>query len=154
MAKNKKTNNSKLEKSPEMLVIEQKITELTQKKILLEAQKSELNNKKSHAESNMRETEKKQLETTRVLENLEAEAYEIREAIRNIENLKLATNIESARDEILSLISKGTQSNFKNSQNDDELLAVALSYKLNDVVLYTKDKNLKNKAPAFGIVVA
>ena len=137
-----------------MLVIEQKITELTQKKILLEAQKSELNNKKSHAESNMRETEKKQLETTRVLENLEAEAYEIREAIRNIENLKLATNIESARDEILSLISKGTQSNFKNSQNDDELLAVALSYKLNDVVLYTKDKNLKNKATAFGIVVA
>ena len=154
MAKNKKTKDSKLEKSPEVLAIEQKITELTQRKKQLEVQKSELNNKKSHAESNMRKTEKNQLETTRVLEGLEAEAYEIREAIRNIENLKLATNIESARDEILSLISKGTQSNFKNSQNDDELLAVALSYKLNDVTLYTKDKNLKNKATALGIVVA
>lgn len=154
MAKNKKTNNSKLEKSPEMLAIEQKITDLTQKKTQLEVQKSELNNKKSHAESNMRETEKNQQEAIRLLADLEDDAYEIREAIRNIEKLKLANNIESARDEILYLISKGTQITYKNSQNDDELLAVALSYKLNDVVLYTKDKNLKNKATAFGIVVA
>jgi len=65
--------------------------------------------------------------------------------------LKLAQHTESANPQILALMGEKADGQNRNGQNDQEILAVAARYKLNDVVLYTEDKNLKNHATAVGI---
>lgn len=82
---------------------------------------------------------------------MEREAAEIRAAIRKIEELKLARHTESAEPEILALMGAKADGQNRNGQNDQAILAVAARYKLNDIVLYTEDKNLKNHATAVGI---
>jgi len=52
---------------------------------------------------------------------------------------------------VMALMGEKADGQNRNGQNDQEILAVAARYKLNDVVLYTEDKNLKNHATAVGI---
>ena len=97
------------------------------------------------------QAEKEKIQAEESVERLEREAAEIRAAIRKIEELKLARHTESAEPEILALMGAEADGQNRNGQNDQAILAVAARYKLNDVVLYTKDKNLKNHATAVGI---
>lgn len=85
------------------------------------------------------------------LDKLNNEGFEIREAVRKIEELALSKHSEQSKDEILALLGGNEQNTPKNSQNDNAILAVALRHKLSEVVLYTEDKNLKNKAVSYGI---
>lgn len=141
-----------IEKSPEMLVLEQKIAELADKKQTFQNRKSKLEKEKRFAETELSKAEKEQEQADKELNRLQQEAFEIREAIRKIGELKLAENTEEAQTEILSiLLGSKTNNQAKNSQNDDAILAVAARYKMNDVLLYSEDKNLKNKATSIGI---
>ena len=124
-------------KSPEMLALENRRDELNAKILQVQNQKNEL--------------EKEKIQAVKSVERLEREAAEIRAAIRKIEELKLAQHTESANPQILALMGEKADGQNRNGQNDQEILAVAARYKLNDVVLYTEDKNLKNHATAAGI---
>ena len=126
-----------VEKSPHRLALEKQCNELNVQILQVQNQKARLEKEKIQAEKNV--------------ERLEREAAEIREAIRKIEELKLARHTESAEPEILALMGAEADGQNRNGQNDQAILAVAARYKLNDVVLYTKDKNLKNHATAVGI---
>ena len=97
------------------------------------------------------QAEKEKIQAEKSVERLEREAAEIRAAIRKIEELKLAQHTESAELGILALMGTKADGQNRNGQNDQTILAVAARYKLNDVVLYTEDKNLKNHATAVGI---
>lgn len=77
------------------------------------------------------------------MDKLNNEGFEIREAVRKIEELALPKHSEQSNDEILALLSGNEQNTPKNSQNDNVILAVALRHKLNEVMLYSDDKNLK-----------
>lgn len=124
-------------KSPEMLALENRRDELNAQILQVQNQKNEL--------------EKEKIQAIKSVERLEREAAEIRAAIRKIEELKLAQHTESANPQILALMGEKADGQNRNGQNDQEILAVAARYKLNDVVLYTEDKNLKNHATAAGI---
>lgn len=126
-----------VEKSPQRLALEKQCNELNVQILQVQNQKARLEKEKIQAEKNV--------------ERLEREAAEIREAIRKIEELKLARHTESAEPEILALMGAEADGQNRNGQNDQAILAVAARYKLNDVVLYTEDKNLKNHATAAGI---
>lgn len=126
-----------VEKSPQRLALEKQCNELNVQILQVQNQKARLEKEKIQAEKNV--------------ERLEQEAAEIREAIRKIEELKLARHTESAEPEILALMGAEADGQNRNGQNDQAILAVAARYKLNDIVLYTEDKNLKNHATAVGI---
>ena len=128
---------SAVEKSPATLALEKQRDELNAQILQVQNQKSKWEKEKIQAEKNV--------------ERLEREAAEIREAIRKIEELKLARHTESAEPEILALMGAEADGQNRNGQNDQAILAVAARYKLNDIVLYTEDKNLKNHATAVGI---
>lgn len=128
---------SAVEKSPATLALEKQRDELNAQILQVQNQKSKWEKEKIQAEKNV--------------ERLEREAAEIREAIRKIEELKLARHTESAEPEILALMGAKADGQNRNGQNDQAILAVAARYKLNDIVLYTEDKNLKNHATAVGI---
>ena len=126
-----------VEKSPQRLALEKQCNDLNVQILQVQNQKARLEKEKIQAEKNV--------------ERLEREAAEIREAIRKIEELKLARHTESAEPEILALMGAEADGQNRNGQNDQAILAVAARYKLNDIVLYTEDKNLKNHATAVGI---
>ena len=141
----------KLEKSPEILALERKISELANQKRKLENQKSTLNKQKQQAEKSAKQADTEQETAQKELDKLRNEGFEIREAVRKIEELALSKHSEQSKDEILALLGGNEQNTPKNSQNDNAILAVALCHKLSEVVLYTEDKNLKNKAVSYGI---
>lgn len=162
MAKNKKNKQNRqnqtqvpkkipVEKTPEMLALERKIAELADKKRNAQNRKSELEKEKRLAETELNKAEKEWEQADNKLKRRQQEAFEIRNAVRKIDELKLAEHTEDARTEILSILTGKTGDQVKNNQNDDAILAVAARYKLNDVLLYSEDKNLKNKAAAIGI---
>lgn len=144
----------KAEKSPEMLALERKISELADKKRQLEHQKSDLQKQKSQFEKQVRQAETEQETAKKELDKLNNEGFEIREAIRKIEELALSKHSEQANGKILALLGLNEPNTPKNSQNDNAILAVALRHKLNEVVLYSDDKNLKNKAISYDIQTA
>ena len=137
-AKKAKAQNIELERGD--LQIQDCDTQLTQSKHKQES-------KKRKAESECNQAEK-------TVERLEREAFEIREAIRQIEELKLADDSAIAHPKIVQLMGVDTRKQNRNSENDQAILAVAARYKLNDVLLYSEDKNLKNQAVAIGIQTA
>lgn len=161
MAKNKKNKNNhnqvkvKAEKSPEMLALERKVTELAEKRRQLEAKKADLSKQRNLLDKNSQQMEQQIEKAKNDLQKLNESAFEIRQAIRCIDELQLSAHAETAHTEIVSLLNEGKSESksdtIKNSQNDEAILAVAVRYKLSDVVLYTEDKNLKNKAKALGI---
>lgn len=139
--------------SPELKTLEQKISELVRKRKEWEEKKSALNKQKMQAEKFASQADEEQENTQNELDKLKCEGYEIREAVRKIEELALSRHSEQANKDILELLGRNAVNVPKNSDNDNIILAVALRYKLNDVVLYSKDKNLKNKAISYGIYV-
>lgn len=149
-----KQNPPKAEKSPEILALERKISELANKKRELENQKANLNKQKQQAEKIANQTVNEHETAQKELDKLKNESFEIREAVRNIEELALAKYSEQANAYILALLGVSEQNTSYNSQNDNAILAVALRHKLTDVVLYSDDKNLKNKATAYDIQTA
>ena len=112
---------------------------------------NELDYQKEKFKRDLATAKEEKIQAEESVERLEREAAEIRAAIRKIEELKLARHTESAEPEILALMGAKADGQNRNGQNDQAILAVAARYKLNDVVLYTKDKNLKNHATAVGI---
>ena len=140
-----------VEKSPQRLALEKQCNELNVQILQVQNQKARLEKEKRNLDLKRQSVEKEKIQAEKNVERLEREAAEIREAIRKIEELKLARHTESAEPEILALMGAEADGQNRNGQNDQAILAVAARYKLNDVVLYTKDKNLKNHATAVGI---
>lgn len=137
--------------SPELKTLEQRIGELVKDRKEQEEKKSTLNKQKQQAEKSAKQADTEQETVQKELDKLNNEGFEIREAVRKIEELALSKHSEQSKDEILVLLGGNEQNTPKNSQNDNAILAVALRHKLNEVVLYTEDKNLKNKAVFYGI---
>lgn len=125
--------------------------ELNSQILQVQNQKASLEKEKRDLDLKRQQAEKEKIQAEKNVERLEREAAEIREAIRKIEELKLARHTESAEPEILALMGAEADGQNRNGQNDQAILAVAARYKLNDIVLYTEDKNLKNHATAVGI---
>lgn len=140
--------------SPELKALEQRIGELVKDRKEWEEKKSALNKQKQQAEKSAKQADTEQETAQKELAKLNSEGFEIREAVRKIEELALSKYSEQANSEILALLGENEQNSSKNSQNDNVILAVALRYKLNEVMLYSDDKNLKNKAIAYGIQTA
>ena len=140
-----------VEKSPARLALEKQRDELNAQILQVQNQKARLEKEKRDLDLKRQQAEKEKIQAEKSVERLEREAAEIRAAIRKIEELKLARHTESAEPEILALMGAEADGQNRNGQNDQAILAVAARYKLNDVVLYTKDKNLKNHATAVGI---
>ena len=140
-----------VEKSPAMLALEKQRDELNAQILQVQNQKARLEKEKRDLDLKRQQAEKEKIQAVKSVERLEREAAEIRAAIRKIEELKLAQHTESANPQILALMGEKADGQNRNGQNDQEILAVAARYKLNDVVLYTEDKNLKNHATAAGI---
>ena len=138
-------------KSPEMLALENRRDELNAQILQVQNQKNELEKEKRDLDLKRQQAEKEKIQAEKSVEQLEREAAEIRAAIRKIEELKLARHTESAEPEILALMGAKADWQNRNGQNDQAILAVAARYKLNDIVLYTEDKNLKNHATDVGI---
>ena len=139
-----------VEKSPARLALEKQRDELNAQILQVQNQKSKWE-KKRDLDLKRQQAEKEKIQAEKSVERLEREAAEIRAAIRKIEELKLAQHTESAELGILALMGTKADGQNRNGQNDQTILAVAARYKLNDVVLYTEDKNLKNHATAVGI---
>lgn len=137
--------------SPELKALEQRIGELVKDRKEQEEKKSTLNKQKQQAEKSAKQADTEQETVQKELDKLNNEGFEIREAVRKIEELALSKHSEQSKDEILALLGGNEQNTPKNSQNDNAVLAVALRHKLSEVVLYTEDKNLKNKAVSYGI---
>ena len=140
-----------VEKSPERLALEKQRDELNAQILQVQNQKSKWEKEKRDLDLKRQQAEKEKIQAEKSVERLEREAAEIRAAIRKIEELKLARHTESAEPEILALMGAKADGQNRNGQNDQTILAVAARYKLNDVVFYTEDKNLKNHATAVGI---
>lgn len=140
-----------VEKSPARLALEKQRDELNAQILQVQNQKARLEKEKRDLDLKRQQAEKEKIQAEKSVERLEREAAEIRAAIRKIEELKLAQHTESANPQILALMGEKADGQNRNGQNDQEILAVAARYKLNDVVLYTEDKNLKNHATAAGI---
>lgn len=139
------------EKSPEMLALEQEISELNNQLFSIRNKKAELEKEKKEAEKIFRQKEQAKEKQQVEVEKIKKSAFEIREAIRTIDELKLAEKSEIAKESLLALLQSDKADQNINGANDNKTLAVAVRYKLNDVVLYTEDKNLRNKASAIGI---
>ena len=137
--------------SPELKTLEQRIGELVKDCKEWEEKKSTLNKQKQQAEKSAKQADTEQETAQKELDKLNNEGFEIREAVRKIEELALSKHSEQSKNEILALLGGNEQNTPKNSQNDNAILAVALRHKLSEVVLYTEDKNLKNKAVSYGI---
>lgn len=148
---NQMQGEPKIEKSPEMLALEQQVAVLTNKKRAIQQRRNDLEKEKRGAETELDKLANEQGQAAKEVERLKQDGFEIREAIRKIDELKLAEYTEEALQGILSLLGNQTNQQIKNSENDDVILAVAARYKLNDVRLCTEDKNLKNKAAAIGV---
>lgn len=171
----KSTNKKEFEEAQStlnqvQLIVEaeqQKITELTQNisaikaKIVemdqfseveiksLKSEKLALENKKLVLSEKLIKVKEGQNRLKKNLEKLTDNSYRIREASRKIEELKLADHLKAENPEIFSMIVEQN-----NQVADDKILAVAASYKLNDVILYTEDRNLRIKATSIGIKTA
>ncbi|MBN6076644.1 hypothetical protein HYE59_03615 [Aggregatibacter actinomycetemcomitans] len=140
-----------IDKSPEMEALEQQRKELSTQILQIQNQKAKLEKEKRELEAKRQQAEKEKSQAEKEVERFKREAFEIREAVRRIKELSLSQNTESATPEILALMDAKTGGKNRNGQNDQSILAIAARYKLNDVVLYTEDKNLKNYAMAIGI---
>lgn len=140
-----------IDKSPEMEALEQQHKELSAQILKIQNQKAKLEKEKRELEAKRQQAEKEKSQAKQEVERFKREAFEIREAVRRIEELSLSRHTESANPKILALMNAKTDGKNRNGQNDQSILAVAARYKLNDVVLYTEDKNLKNHAVAIGI---
>lgn len=140
--------------SPELKALEQRMGELVKDRKEWEEKKFALNKQKQQAEKSAKQADTEQETAQKEFNKLELEGFEIREAVRKIEELALSKYSEQANGDILALLGVDEQNTPKNSQNDNAILAVALRHKLNEVVLYSDDKNLKNKAIAYGIQTA
>lgn len=138
-------------KSPKMLALEKQRDELNAQIMQVQNQKSKWEKEKRDLDLKRQQAEKEKIQAEKSVERLEREAAEIRAAIRKIEELKLAQHTESAKPGIVALMGATADGQNRNGQNDQAILAVAARYKLNDIVLYTEDKNLKNHATAVGI---
>lgn len=146
-----KQSKPAVEKSPEIVTLEQQRTELSAQILKIQNQKAKLEKEKRELEAKRQQAGKEKSQAEKEVERFKREAFEIREAVRRIEELTLSQHTESANPKILALINAKTDGKNRNGQNDQSILAVAARYKLNDVVLYTEDKNLKNHAVAIGI---
>lgn len=154
MAKNQQINQSqevKKEKSPEMLELEKEIEQLKNNLFTLRNEKAMFDKQKSEIERELKKVRAEKEQQDQKIAKLNKSAFEVREAVRKIDELNLATYSESANQEILKAIQVKSSITQVNSQNDDQILAVAARYKLNDLIFYTADKNLKNKAIAIGV---
>lgn len=140
-----------VEKSPVRLALEKQHDELNAQILQVQNQKARLEKEKHDLDLKRQQAEKEKNQAEQSVEQSEQKAAEIRAAIRKIEELKLARHTESAEPEILALMGAEADGQNRNGQNDQAILAVAARYKLNDIVLYTEDKNLKNHATAVGI---
>ncbi|MBN6068426.1 hypothetical protein HYE54_06580 [Aggregatibacter actinomycetemcomitans] len=138
-------------KSPEMAALEQRRNEMNDQILHIQNQKAKLEKEKRELEAKRQQAEKEKSQAEKDVERLKREVFEIREAVRRIEQLTLSQHTESANPKILALMNAKMDGKNRNGQNDQSILAVAARYKLNDVVLYTEDKNLKNHAVAIGI---
>lgn len=77
-------------------------------------------------------------------------AQKARRAIRSIEHLNLTSeHIEASHDEFAMLIAQSETS--QKMTNDEQVLSVALFYRLNDCELFSRDINMRNLAKALGI---
>ncbi len=77
-------------------------------------------------------------------------AQKARRAIRSIEHLNLTSeHIEASHDEFAMLIAQSKTS--QKMTNDEQVLSVALFYRLNDCELFSRDINMRNLAKALGI---
>jgi rRNA-processing protein FCF1 len=83
------------------------------------------------------------------VDDVREKGYKIREALRKIEELKLAEHLQSESPAILAMVVEQEK-----LVADDKILSVAARYKFNDVLLYTEDRNLKSKAISIGIKIA
>lgn len=140
-----------VEKSPEIVALEQHRNELSAQILQIQNQKVKLEKEKRELEAKRLQAEKEKSQAEKEVERFKREAFEIREAVRLIEELSLSQHTESANPKILALMDAKTDGKNRNGQNDQSILAVATRYKLNDTVLYTEDRNLKNYAVAIGI---
>ncbi len=162
--KNKQTNHQfnhpkkveEKEKSPEVLALEQEIERLKSKLFEKRNEKAGLDKQKQAVERELKNIQSKQDQQHKKINELEKSAFEVRNAIRVIGELDLTKQCGEVDPEILDLIQLDYCDNKKmiNSQNDEQILAIAAFYKLNDLILYTEDKNLKNKANKIGIKTA
>ena len=128
-----------VEKSPKRLALEKQRDDLNAQILQVQNQKARLEKEKRDLDLKRQQAEKEKIQAEKSV------------AIRKIEELKLARHTESAEPEILALMGAEADGQNRNGQNDQAILAVAARYKLNDIVLYTEDKNLKNYATAVGI---
>jgi rRNA-processing protein FCF1 len=145
----------------------QKMDELTQKIITINAKLLE-RDQLSEAEIKILKTEKNVLEKQKQtiekdwkkakhnqdmlrqdVDDVREKGYKIREALRKIEELKLAEHLQSESPAILAMVVEQEK-----LVADDKILSVAARYKFNDVLLYTEDRNLKSKAISIGIKIA
>ncbi len=77
-------------------------------------------------------------------------AQKARRAIRSIEHLNLTSeHIEASHDEFAMLIAQSKTS--QKMTNDEQVLSVALFYRLNDCELFSRDINMRNLAKALDI---
>lgn len=155
--KNKQENQLqtvKEEKSPEMLVLEKEIEQLKNDLSKLHKDEAELNEQKKLVERELNKVQIEQDQQTQKVDKLKKSAFEVREAIRKIDELKLAISTEIEDESLLALVQASNKPKTKNEENDDKALAVAARYKLNDLIFYTEDKNLRNKATSVGIKTA
>ncbi|QEY26363.1 PIN domain-containing protein [Neisseria zalophi] len=142
-------------KIPEMEMeiskLEHEISSLQNKIAMLKIEKNNFNKKKQDAENKQKKLLKDKNQQQQHIDSLNKKAAEIREAIRKIDELKLATHTENSNSELLTILQQSNTMKTPNGENDDKTLAVAVRYKLNDLIFYTNDKNLKNKATSVGV---
>jgi rRNA-processing protein FCF1 len=115
----------------------------------LTARKIDLDKQKQASEKDWKKAEGDQARIIHEIRKLKEKGYKIREASRKIEELKLAEHLKAENPEILRLVVEK-----EISVADDKILAVAAQYKLNDVLLFTEDRDLRSKAISIGIKTA
>lgn len=116
---------------------------------VLKNEKNILEKQKQTIEKDWIKAENNQAKLRQDIDQLKEKGYKIREALRKIEELKLAEHLQSEIPAILAMVVEQEK-----SVADDKILSVAARYKLNDIVLYTEDRNLKSKAISIGIKIA
>lgn len=159
--KNKQTNPRphqpqmvKKDKSPEMLELEKEIEQLKSDLLKQRNEKADLDRQKQIRERELKTLQTELVQQKQKITDLEKSAFEVREAVRKIGELNLFEFTETADEDLLVLVQAGNKPKTQNEGNDDKALAVAARYKLNDLIFYTEDKNLKNKATSMGIKTA
>ncbi|WML88731.1 PIN domain-containing protein [Thiothrix subterranea] len=116
---------------------------------VLKNEKTVLEKQKQTIEKDWIKAENNQTKLSQDIDQLKEKGYKIREALRKIEELKLAEHSQSESPAILAMVVEQEK-----MVADDKILSIAARYKLNDVVLYTEDRNLKSKATSIGIKTA